>query len=76
MIKMNPKLNIISQIDINDLEYAIRDLSEKAKNLEFNKFAVNVLEVFLRRSYNIGISKDLINKITKTIQEFEKEYHG
>lgn len=73
MIKMNPKLNIISQIDINDLEYAIRDLSEKAKNLEFNKFAVTILEIFLFRSDNIGISKDLIKRIKLSIKEFENE---
>lgn len=70
---MNPKLNIISQIDINDLEYAIRDLSEKAKNLEFNKFAVTILEIFLFRSDNIGISKDLIKRIKLSIKEFENE---
>jgi hypothetical protein len=61
------KLFITSEISFDTLDDAIRNHAENCTEKEFNKFALNVLGIFLYRCENIGCLEDFKCKAIKLI---------
>ena len=63
------KLNITTQIDSDVLDNAIDDLSESLNEKEFNKFAIQIIEMLMYRSHRMGGQNDLKKKVEKLLKK-------
>ena len=67
------KLNINTQIDIDDLEDSIKDYSESVNGIKFNIFAIHIIDILLYRTTNLGEHEDFVKSIEKLIAKYRKE---
>lgn len=68
------KLNICTQIDLDTLDSALKDFAENVEGIEFNKTAMNIIDILLYRSGNLGEEQDLFDRIEKSVKRFKKKY--
>ena len=58
-------MNIYSVINLDNLDDCFQDMAENLDGKSFNKEALQIIEMLLYRSRQLGVEKDLIKKIQK-----------